>query len=42
LNAVDASLTPGRFLSNIWHSLSYTRLKIPSDPTVAEQQWCPK
>jgi len=40
LNAVDAKLTPSRFLSNIWHSVSYTRLKIPADPAVAEQQWC--
>ena len=41
LNAVDATLTPSRFFSNIWHSFSYTRLRIPSDPAVAEQQWCP-
>jgi len=40
LNAVDAKLTPGRFFSNIWHSVGYTRLKIPDDPAVAEQQWC--
>jgi arabinofuranosyltransferase len=41
LAAVDAKMTPGRFLSNIWHSVSYTRLEIPNDPEVAEQQWCP-
>jgi arabinofuranosyltransferase len=42
LDAVDAKLTPSRFFSNIWHSLSYTRLHIPDDPAVAEEQWCPK
>lgn len=40
LEAVDGNLTPGRFLSNIWHSVSYTRLRVPADPEVAEQQWC--
>jgi arabinofuranosyltransferase len=40
LEAVDAKMTPGRFLSNIWHSVGYTRLRIPNDPAVAEQQWC--
>jgi arabinofuranosyltransferase len=41
LAAVDDDLTPGRFLSNIWHSFDYTRLHIPANPIVAEQQWCP-
>ena len=41
LEAVDAKMTPGRFFSNIWHSVAYTRLKIPNDPEVAAQQWCP-
>ena len=41
LEAVDDDLTPGRFLSNIWHSFEYTRLEVPSDPIVAEQRWCP-
>jgi arabinofuranosyltransferase len=40
LSAVDAKLTLGRFLSNIWHSFSYTRLRVPADPEVAEQMWC--
>jgi arabinofuranosyltransferase len=40
LAAVDAKLTPGRFLSNIWHSFGYTRLRIPADPETAEQMWC--
>jgi arabinofuranosyltransferase len=40
LDAVDAKMTPGRFLSNIWHSVSYTTLRIPADPIVAEQKWC--
>jgi arabinofuranosyltransferase len=41
LQALDSDLTPGRFLSNIWHSFEYTRLDIPADPIVAEQRWCP-
>jgi arabinofuranosyltransferase len=42
LDAVDANMTPGRFLSNIWHSVSYTTLRVPADPVVAEQKWCPR
>ena len=42
LEAVDAKLTAGRFLSNIWHSVDYTTVHIPADPVVAEQKWCPK
>jgi arabinofuranosyltransferase len=42
LAAVNDDLTPGRFLSNIWHSFEYTRLHVPSDPIVAEQRWCPR
>ncbi|MEY2402651.1 MAG: arabinofuranosyltransferase [Acidimicrobiaceae bacterium] len=41
LDAVDDDLTPGRFLSNIWHSFEYTRLHIPADPIIADQRWCP-
>jgi len=33
-------MTPGRFFSNIWHSAGYTTLRIPTDPTAAEQKWC--
>jgi arabinofuranosyltransferase len=40
IRAVDAPMTPGRFLSNILHSVSYTRLHVPTDPTVAERDWC--
>ncbi|MGO9872979.1 MAG: hypothetical protein ACLPVY_04195 [Acidimicrobiia bacterium] len=40
IQAVDGKLTPGRFWSNIWHSISLTRLHVPSDPTVAEREWC--
>ncbi len=40
LEAVDAKLTPGRFFSNVWHSAAYTTLRIPTDPEVAEQEWC--
>ena len=40
LGAVDDKLTVGRFFSNIWHSVDYTTMRIPSDPVVAEQEWC--
>jgi len=40
LDAVDANMTVGRFLSNMWHSVSYTMLRIPSDPVAAERKWC--
>jgi arabinofuranosyltransferase len=40
LQAVDAKMTPGRFFSNIWHSVSYTRLHVPANPVVAEREWC--
>jgi arabinofuranosyltransferase len=40
LAAVDAPMTPGRFFSNFWHSVSYTRLRVPADPEIAEQMWC--
>jgi arabinofuranosyltransferase len=42
LEAVDAKMTPGRFFSNVWHSVGYTTLKIPSDPVAAEQKFCPR
>jgi len=40
IRAVDAPLTPGRFFSNILHSVSYTTLHVPTDPMVAERDWC--
>jgi arabinofuranosyltransferase len=40
LDAVNDDLTPGLFLSNIWHSFDYTTLHIPADPIVAEQRFC--
>jgi arabinofuranosyltransferase len=40
LHAVDAKVTLGGFFSNIWHSVGYTTLRIPTDPVVAEQKWC--
>jgi arabinofuranosyltransferase len=42
LDAVDGKMTPGRFFSNIWHSVDYTTLHIPADPAVAVQKWCPR
>ncbi|HEY7069948.1 MAG TPA: hypothetical protein VH479_07545 [Acidimicrobiales bacterium] len=41
LDAVDEPLTPGRFLSNMWHSVSYSRLRIPADPHEAVAELCP-
>ncbi len=40
LQAVDATMTPSRFFSNLWHSVGLTRLHVPSDPDVAVQKWC--
>jgi len=40
IDSVDAPMTPGRFLSNVLHSVSYTRLHVPTDPRVAERDWC--
>jgi arabinofuranosyltransferase len=40
LEAVDGKLTPGRFFSNMLHSFSFTRLKIPADPVAAEKKFC--
>jgi len=40
IQAVDAKMTAGRFWSNLWHSISLTRLHVPSDPLVAERRWC--
>ncbi len=40
LDAVDAKMTPGRFFSNIRHSVDNTTLRIPTDPVTAEQKWC--
>jgi arabinofuranosyltransferase len=41
LDSITAPLTPGRFLSNMWHSASYTRLRIPADPHEAAEELCP-
>jgi arabinofuranosyltransferase len=40
MEAVNGDLTVGRFLSNIWHSVEFTRLDIPADPIQAERQFC--
>ena len=39
--AIDGDLTPGQFLSNIWHSFEFTWLEVPSDPVEAARRWCP-
>lgn len=38
--AIDDPLTPGRFVTNIWKSLSFTRLHIAANPMSAEQDLC--
>jgi hypothetical protein len=40
LDAVTGELTPGRFLPNVVHSPSYTRLRIPSQPADAVAEFC--
>jgi arabinofuranosyltransferase len=41
LRAINAPLTPSRFLSNVWHSVSYTFLRVPSNPVTAVREFCP-
>ncbi len=40
LDAITEPLTPGRFLSNIWHSPSYAAVQVPEDPRDAEGATC--
>lgn len=40
LSALDAPLTPSRFFSNMWHSLRYTLVHVPSDPRAAAREFC--
>jgi arabinofuranosyltransferase len=40
LDAITEPLTPGRFLSNIWHSPSYAAVQVPEDPRDAEGADC--
>lgn len=40
LDAIDEPLTPGRFLSNLWHAPEYTVVRVPRDPQRAEQKFC--
>jgi arabinofuranosyltransferase len=40
LTAIGSPLTPSRFASNVWHSLSYTFLHVPSNPVTAERELC--
>jgi arabinofuranosyltransferase len=40
LDSVDRPLTPGRFLSNLWHAAPYTFVHIPRDPIDAEREFC--
>jgi arabinofuranosyltransferase len=41
LEAVEAPLTPARFLENIRLAPSLTTLRIPSDPVEAQKRFCP-
>jgi len=38
--AVDDDFTPARFLSNLWDSVSLTRLHVPADPLEGERRFC--
>ncbi len=40
IDAIDEPLTPGRFLSNLWHATPYTLMHIPKSPIVAERKYC--
>jgi arabinofuranosyltransferase len=40
LTAVDAPLTPSRFVSNIRDALRFHRLRIPTDPYAAQKRFC--
>jgi arabinofuranosyltransferase len=40
LAALTDDLTPGRFLSNLWHSARFTRMHVPADPENAAAEWC--
>jgi arabinofuranosyltransferase len=40
LDAVTGPLTPGRFVSNLWHSFSYAGVSVPEDPRDAEGAAC--
>jgi arabinofuranosyltransferase len=40
IRAIDEPLTPGRFVSNLWNSVSFTRLHIPANPIEAQQELC--
>lgn len=42
IDAVSDDLSPRRFLSNIWHSASFTRMRIPADPSDAAAEFCPR
>jgi hypothetical protein len=38
--AITAPLTPGQFVSNIWHAWTFWHLRLPRDPVKARQQFC--
>jgi arabinofuranosyltransferase len=42
MDAVSDDLTPRRFLSNVWHSVGFTRMRIPADPSEAAAEFCPR
>jgi arabinofuranosyltransferase len=41
IDAVTSPLTPSRFLGNIWHAWSVTRLRFDADPATARAELCP-
>lgn len=40
IDDVRSPLTPGRFLSNLWHATPNTFLQLPPNPHVAEARYC--
>ena len=40
IDAIDEPLTPGRFVSNLWHATPYTFIHIPKNPIVAVRMYC--
>jgi arabinofuranosyltransferase len=40
ISGIDEPLTPGRFLSNIWHAVPNTFVHVPRDPIKGEQELC--
>jgi hypothetical protein len=40
MDRVEGGLSPGQFVSNVWHSFGDTRLRIPAEPADAVAKFC--